>query len=114
MTKIKERKDVTTTPEMRVLLIEDAAGEFKVTIPTTWKVTFGELQPRSGGMLALRLYETPTQQRACFVGVRCFRDLGLKLERAEIDGDTINWVEDTNGAYRLTQRSNDPRYRDPY
>jgi hypothetical protein len=113
MTAIKEADPV----ESRTLLVEDAAGEFKITIPATWKVTFGAFQAattnRYGqsaplGGPALRIYEAENKQRACFVGVRCFRDMSIPMERAVVREDTIVWEPDTEGAVRMTQREANP------
>ena len=116
MTAIKEAEKVDT-PDTRTLLVEDVAGEFRITIPAAWKVTFGAFQmagadrygnrPPAGGP-ALRIYEAENKQRACFVGVRCFRDMSIPMERAVVRGDTIEWEPDTEGAVRMTQREATP------
>jgi hypothetical protein len=112
MTAIKEADPVET----RTLLVEDSAGEFKITIPAAWKVTFGAFQNNTNrygdavvGGPALRIYEAENKQRACFVGVRCFRDMSIPMERAVIRGDAIAWEADTEGAVRMTQRESGGR-----
>lgn len=94
---------LTTTPEgMRTLLIEDHSGEIKVTIPDTWKVTMGAFQPGMDHSPTLRLYEgNDKQQRAMFRDVICFRDLGIKVERSRIDGETVVW-ETADESFRLS------------
>jgi hypothetical protein len=55
---------------------------FEVTIPATWKVTFGPLA--QGGphvqCMALRIYETKEKQRACFINVMSFFDLDIPIK----------------------------------
>jgi len=115
---IKEATEVPVVEGLtRTLFVEDMAGEFKVTIPAEWKVTFGAFQMAGGrygehpsGSPALRIYEAENKQRACFVGVRCFRDMSIPLERTVLNGDTISWVED-DGTTRMTQRQDNGRNR---
>lgn len=79
--------------ETRTLLIEDGNGRwFKITIPVTCKVTYGPVAPGSQHNVekALRIYDTKDKQRACFVGIKGFRDLSLPLERLMDD----EWVVD--------------------
>ena len=62
----------------------------KVTIPASWKVTFGPLVPgaHGDGTLALRVYETKDKQRAVFMGVVAFRDLDVKVEERRLKNVT--------------------------
>lgn len=60
--------------------------EQRVTVPSSWKVTFGPISPGSknynengrGGM-CLRFYESANKQRACFTDVESFRDMGINV-----------------------------------
>lgn len=69
-------------------LIELTNGKRKrVTVPASWKVTFGPIAPGSKGYenngekgLCLRLYENKDQQRAVFTKVASFRDMGIHVE----------------------------------
>jgi len=65
----------------------------RVTVPSTWKVTFG---PAARGVnkgtgsrqeipLALRFYESENKQRAIFTDVVYFRDTSIKIEEERID-----------------------------
>jgi hypothetical protein len=56
----------------------------KITIPSSWKLTFGCLFPGSKGIApsggaALRVYDG-TQQKAVFTDVESFRDMGIQIE----------------------------------
>jgi len=87
-----------------VYLLEMADGtKKKVTVPSSWKVTFGPLIPPgrgqpSHGEVSLRFYEGKEKQRACFTGVKAFRDMSINMQeevvhtrqetyRKEGDGD---------------------------
>lgn len=67
----------------------------KLTVPSSWKVTFGSPVPGKPGtsgynsrdVLCLRFYEKSTQ-RACIVGVAAFRDTSIKIEEEIIDTRT--------------------------
>jgi hypothetical protein len=66
-------------------LVVTNAGEYRITVPSAWKVTFGPVAPNTrhggGDSMYLRFYEAKERQRACFSGVRSFRDLSLPTER---------------------------------
>ena len=71
------------------LIVHEDGTERKITVPSSWKVTFG---PASRGAhksssgsnfkvpLALRFYENETRQRAIFTDVVSFRDLSIKTQ----------------------------------
>lgn len=56
----------------------------RITVPASWKVTFGPLNPGSrgheAGQPALRFYESQNQQRAVITDVISFRDTSIKVE----------------------------------
>ena len=74
-------------------------GKYRITIPTTFKVTFGPVAVggklrgggygEPGGSMALRIYESDTKQRAVFVGVKSFRDISIPLmhELVKVSGE---------------------------
>jgi len=92
------------------LLIHQDGTRRKVTVPDSWKVTFGPLVvPRSTTNLAqkdkipiaLRFYENENKQRAVFTDVVSFRDLSIevltevvevksKMGTLNVDGGTKN------------------------
>lgn len=89
MAKKKESQGKETT-----YLIEFENGRRqKITVPSTWKVTFGPAARGSNGEkgmrqkmpLALRFYEAETKQRAIFTDVVCFRDVSIKIEEERVD-----------------------------
>lgn len=79
---------MTTEIDKKEYIIDSDKGIFKITIPSSWKVTYGRVQPTECGgyggsgadQFCVRIYETEKQQRAIFTGVKSFRDLGIKLE----------------------------------
>lgn len=74
--------DETTT----YLIVHEDRTERKITVPSTWKVTFG---PAVRGLnkagstvkvpLALRFYENDTKQRAIFTDVVSFIDMSITM-----------------------------------
>jgi len=63
-------------------------GPIRITIPATWKVTFGALVPAKAGASmgphGLRIWEGTDKQRAVFANVSSFRDLSLDIQVAAI------------------------------
>lgn len=80
----KAKESIATT----TYLLEFKNGKQKrITVPSSWKVTFGPLAPGSKGYenngekgLCLRLYENKDQQRAVFTGIASFRDTSFSVE----------------------------------
>lgn len=85
-TRAKARTAAKQSAEKITYLIEFKGGKRKrITVPATWKVTFGPLAPggknyNGESKLCLRLYETAERQRAVFTDVASFRDLGIHVE----------------------------------
>lgn len=61
----------------------------KITVPSSWKVTFGVAVPYAAGKgsiasgergYSIRFYENKTTQRAIFTDVRSFRDSSIQIE----------------------------------
>jgi len=80
------KRDIRTDNVTYLLTMKDGTLK-KVTVPPTWKVTFGPIVPgaKSGGYtgtegLALRFYEGEEKQRAVFTGVVDFRDMSIQIE----------------------------------
>lgn len=87
--------------DTRTLLVVDAQGKFKITIPADYKVTFGGFNQGGkypDGTAALRIYEAENKQRACFKGVFAFFDTSLPIEREVIqENGTATWVKGPDG-----------------
>jgi hypothetical protein len=73
----------------------------RLTIPATWKVTFGAIVPSEKAASAgtngwgLRIYEAQDKQRAVFTGVQNFYDIGiLQQVHAIRKYGTEDWYED--------------------
>ena len=80
-----------TSVEMTTYLIEFSNGKRqRITVPSTWKVTFGPAARGNNGTssykekltmpMALRFYESDTKQRAIFTDVVSFRDTSIAIE----------------------------------
>lgn len=89
MAKTKIKTPAPPKQEMTTYLItHENKIERKITVPSSWKVTFGPAakgmnKGNSGGLripLALRFYEAETKQRAIFTDVVSFRDMSIKIE----------------------------------
>ena len=114
--KIKECGCRCTCDDREVTyLVEFTDGSRKkITVPDTWKVTFGpvvkslrsttsatNIEYRDKIPVALRFYESETKQRAIFTNVKSFRDMSILIEeevittkdkigRMEVDGISKN------------------------
>lgn len=75
-----------TEEKLKVYFVERDNGlDQKITVPESWKVTFGPLVPgsrahESSGKPVLRFYESPERQRACITNVVSFRECGIPIE----------------------------------
>lgn len=87
--------------ETVVYLIEYQNGDAeKITIPASWKVTFGPLVPgskahESNGAICLRVYESKEKQRAVFTKVQSFRMIGIPVERKIVKTQQETFYRDT-------------------
>ena len=82
------------TQETKTYILEmKDNGQQRVTVPATWKLTFGPICPgsrdgayNSGGGIALRFYENnKDNQRAVFTGVVSFRDSSIRIEEKVVE-----------------------------
>lgn len=83
----------------RRIRVYDSKGDFVIEVPEGAKVTFGYFNPAApremerdfgsrenvARQTALRIYERGEKgnQLACFIGVKGFRDLGIKITRLQ-------------------------------
>lgn len=71
----------------------------KVTVPSSWKVTFGPLNPGSrnpeGGHPALRFYEAENKQRMVITDVMEFRDMAIAVEEKRVSVKKQTFYKDT-------------------
>lgn len=97
---------------MRILLIKDSEGEFKVEVPDEVGITFGPDIPYEDKQSAygrksysLRIYSDSNKKGllAVFAEVKWFRDLSIKHSRLIIreEGKSM-WKSDEHG-YEMTQ-----------
>jgi hypothetical protein len=64
-----------TTYEIK---FSDRQPTMRITIPSTWKVTFGAIVPgKTVSAYGLRIWEGTDKQRAVFANVESFRDLSI-------------------------------------
>ena len=117
-------KKQAKTSETKTFIMGLIGGKMrKITVPDTWKVTFGPLVPGMtsarmtghGGELgmALRFYEGKDMQRAVFTDVIWFRDESLQVEERVtktkqkiIEKDTPKGRRATVMEARVTEWSN--------
>jgi len=109
MTKRTTKSEPVQTPEecpekITYLLNMKNGTQQKVTIPATWKVTFGPLSPgskdhsvNSSGATSLRFYSSNDRQRACFTGVESFRDMSIAIEEKVTKTQEETFFKDTPG-----------------
>lgn len=104
----------------RTLLVRTTTEVFRLTIPASYRITFGYFNPGIQGndgsryhphtnRSALRLWESKEKQRACFMDVVEFRDVTeVRVEREYVDPGTgaRRWAED-NG-YGITGHVAEP------
>ena len=86
---------MTEDKKTTYLILHEDGTKRKVTVPSTWKVTFGPIArtssaPRPNGYqqkmpIALRFYEAETKQRAVFTDVVSFRDMSIIIEEEVVD-----------------------------
>jgi hypothetical protein len=72
-------------PTTTYLVSRKNGRDQKVTVPSSWKVTFGPLNPGSrnhdgNASPALRFYEAENKQRMVITDVVCFRDMSIAIE----------------------------------
>ena len=88
-------------------LIRTSKKILRITVPSTWKVTFGPTGPprqmdhemRHQRGWCLRFYEAENRQRACFTNVLEFYDLSLPIDTLVMANETgqTAWVRTTDG-----------------
>lgn len=100
---VEMAKKRTDGADMKTYFVERTGGnDQRVTVPASWKVTFGPLNPGSknqggSGSPALRFYEALNKQRMVITGVVSFRDTSIKIEekRTQVKQQTLH--KRTNG-----------------
>ena len=75
-------KEPTTT-----YLVVRSNETLQVTVPSSWKVTYGGFNPgaKYGSEPALRFYEANDKQRAVFTNVQSFRDMSIPVLRKVVE-----------------------------
>lgn len=115
------KKKTPSTETKTYVLDMKNGGQKRVTVPATWKVTFGPLCPGSRGhhgngesATCLRFYEGKDQQRAVFVGVSAFRDDSIAILERVTKVQQQNAYKDTPaGAKRFTVEARVSSWQDP-
>lgn len=103
---------MSTSPKMKTYLIEfENKRRQRITVPETWKVTFGPAvagsnKPTPGYNhkmpMALRFYETANQQRAIFTDVVAFRDLSIQVEEERTNVQEKTGYIEVDGTRKAT------------
>jgi len=83
-------------------LISNSRGDFIIEIPSTWRLTFGAVNP--GGptpgreLHCVRVWEGKDKLRAVFADCRGIRDLSIPLVRkVERETGSATWTRDDGG-----------------
>lgn len=97
---------------MKTYLIEFENGKRKrITVPESWKVTFGPAvagvnKPGRGYQhempMALRFYESTDKQRAIFTDVTSFRDLSIEIEEEVVSVQEKQGYMECEGVRKAT------------
>ena len=75
-------------------------GPMRVTVPDSWKITFGAVVPGKGGgaqygAFGIRLWEAGDKQRAVFTNVTAFRDISIPVLVAAVRAfGSSDWYAD--------------------
>lgn len=97
--------------EKTYIITHEDGTRRKITVPESWKVTFGPAtrgdrgQSRSGSLkmpMALRFYESDTKQRAIFTDVVSFRDSSIKIEEEKIHVEEKDGYTECEGVRKRT------------
>lgn len=93
-------------------LVSDTTGEFVIELPTSYKITFSNVNPASGGepgyrdkSYCLRVWERKDVLRAVFCNVVGIRDLSIPLAR-KITKQTgsASWSHDSVGNFEGSRK----------
>lgn len=89
------------TEEMKTYQLEfSSRGPIQITIPATWKITFGAVVPGKGGgaqfgSFGVRIWESTDKQRAVFPDVVSMYDTSLDIKAMAVRKyGTEDWYED--------------------
>jgi hypothetical protein len=94
--------------EIRKYYVSCSDGDFVIEVPSTWKLTFGAVNPggaeagggRYGPLHCLRVWETKEKLRAVFCNVRGIRDLSIPLARkVSKETGSSSWTMDSEGNF---------------
>lgn len=87
------------TEQKRQYLIKSSGETRIITIPESWKVTYGPVSPGSkyGDGNVLRVYESKEKQRAIFTNVVSFRDLSIPVRKLVKDKDEMLRLKNEKG-----------------
>lgn len=90
--------------------VVQSTGVIRITVPSSWKVTYGPVAQGGNGRmnssLALRFYENETKQRAIFTDVKSFRDTALPLFRkVEVVQGEDQYTYDDRGNRQLVKKA---------
>lgn len=109
---MKKPKQKSSDNDTRTIQITKSNGdEIQVDIPASWKITFGPAVTGNGKTLAdgrrvmpmaLRLYETDTQQRAIFTDVISFRDLSIPMRVKQVRVQEKDGYTELDGVRKRT------------
>lgn len=88
-----------TDEDVRTYEVVATHGRFRLSVPASWKVTYGPILGTKGAMhgMTLRFYENETRQRALFTDVLSFRDTSISMLRyAKRRPGSAEWFDPDN------------------
>jgi hypothetical protein len=93
------------------LIVKTDGEEMVVSVPATWKVTFGPAVVGVGKVssqyqgkmpMALRFYENQDRQRAIFTNVASFRDMSIPIKVKRVDTQEKQGFTEVDGKRKAT------------
>ena len=103
-------KKENTDEKMVTLLVVCKDGKRKITIPDSWKITYGKIhggESRSGCFdgNVLRIYESKEKQRAIFTEVKSFMDMSIKVQKLITHKEEEETIKIKAGSKKAERRS---------
>lgn len=99
-----------------LLMMKDGTKQ-KVTVPSHWKVTFGNLTPGNNGHnaspVSIRFYDG-VHQKAVFTNLESFRDLSIGIEEEVVKTQAETFYKDTpQGKRQVVMEGTVREWRNP-
>ena len=102
----------TDEPTIRYL-VQQSPNDFIIEVPTTWKLTFGPVNPgaqvNARDLHCIRVWDGQNAKtahlRAVYCDCRGFRDLSIPLARkVSKETGSASWVKDSMGNFEASEK----------